>query len=693
LTFDRDFGDPDPAPIFALGQSNRSGGVILSAANTVAEPLRRQFPEVAELRPQEARADSGDVVIGLYRTAAEEIDAVCDAITAEVAEGRQPSDIAVLCRESKVFPAVIDGLTDRGTPVDVVGLGGLLELPEVVEVISTLEVLYDPTANPSVVRLLSGPRWRIGPADLAQLGTRAGELAASSHGATRSDTRQEHDQTMATLLREAVAGIDAAETVSLVEALEDPGPGPYSASARRRFAEFAEELRRLRVVLHQPPDVAIARVVSATGLDIELATYGSTTDHLDALLEQARGFTASGGGAGVGAFLSYLALAKRYGSSLAVPAPSGSEGVALLTVHKAKGLQYDTVIVPGLERPPGRDTQRLLQWLKLPLAGRDELVVAPVARVGADANPLYAWVEGLEREKLLHERRRLLYVAATRAERWLHLFGSVQVKDEDDPPTVCQPPANVALGLLWPAVGHEFAARLAAIGPGSGEDSPERTRNAPLRRLPPGWHAADLPRAPQFESQLLPRATAEPGLEFDWATETARHVGTVVHLELQRIARDGLRPGDGDDPQRRRRWHDELAELGVPTALRAGAVERVGNAIVRTLADARGQWLLDAGHRNAATELALTGRLDRDVVRVVIDRSFVDAEGVRWIVDYKTSRHEGAGLDAFLDSEQERYRPQLERYASLMRRRGPERIRLGLYFPLLSAWREWPADG
>jgi ATP-dependent exoDNAse (exonuclease V) beta subunit len=242
-------------------------------------------------------------------------------------------------------------------------------------------------------------------------------------------------------------------------------------------------------------------------------------------------------------------------------------------------------------------------------------------------------------------------------------------------------------------MGHEFAQRLTTVGPGSGEDAPERTREPPLRRLPPGWQSADLPRAPQLESQLLPRSAAEPAVEFDWATETARHVGTVVHRELQHMAREGLRPGDGDDPQRRRRWQDELAELGVPTALRAAAVERVGNAVVRTLADARGQWLLDARHRNAATELALTGRMGRDVVRVVIDRSFVDAEGVRWIVDYKTSRHEGAGLVAFLDSEQERYRPQLERYASLMRRRGPEPVRLGLYFPLLSAWREWPADG
>jgi DNA helicase-2/ATP-dependent DNA helicase PcrA len=441
LTFDHDFGDPDPAPIFALGQNNRSGGVILSAANTVAEPLRRQFPEVAELRPQGARADSGDVVIGLYRTAAEEIDAVCDAVAAEVAGGRQPSDIAVLCRESKVFPAVIEGLTDRGTPVDVVGLGGLLELPEIVEVISTLEVLYDPTANPSVVRLLSGPRWRIGPADLAQLGTRAGELAASSHGATRSDTRQGNDQTVAAQLHEAVAGIDAAETVSLVEALEDPGPGPYSASARRRFAELAEELRRLRVVLHQPPDVAIARVVSATGLDIELATHGSTTDHLDALLEQARGFTASGGGAGVGAFLSYLALAKRYGYSLAVPAPSGSEGVALLTVHKAKGLEWHSVYVPQVVDgvfPSGQSRSTpLTSPALLPYALRGDAADFPIVTTWTGNKGIAAFkAEVAERERA--EDRRLAYVAVTRAAERLvvtgHRWGPTQTTPRDVSP-------------------------------------------------------------------------------------------------------------------------------------------------------------------------------------------------------------------------------------------------------------------
>ncbi len=293
--------------------------------------------------------------------------------------------------------------------------------------------------------------------------------------------------------------------------------------------------------------------------------------------------------------------------------------VELLTVHKAKGLQYDTVIVPALERLPGRNARRLLHWLRLPLAGQNELVVAPVARTGADANPLYAWLESLEHEKLQQERRRLLYVAATRAERWLHLFGSAQVQEKDEGPVVRQPARNSALGLLWPAVGHEFVARLAELGVVEGEEAPTAVRDPPLRRLPAHWDGGALPRAPSIESQATMRAASTPAVEFDWATETARHVGTVVHRELQRIARDGVQP-DPADPAVRRRWLHELAELGVPADLRGDAVERVARAVERTLAHERGRWLLDARHRESATELALTGRAGADVVRVVIDR-------------------------------------------------------------------------
>jgi ATP-dependent exoDNAse (exonuclease V) beta subunit len=324
----------------------------------------------------------------------------------------------------------------------------------------------------------------------------------------------------------------------------------------------------------------------------------------------------------------------------------------------------------------------------LPEAAADTVVVAPVAGFGDDANRLYRWLEGLEAAKLQEERRRLLYVAATRAKRWLHLIGTCRLRPDDaGGVTLVRPASGVALGLLWPVVEAEFEARLASLGTVEGEASPEIPRDPPLRRLPLDWQRPE-PVAPRIVTSRPTTASAAPAVEFDWVTETARHVGTVVHRELQRIAFGGT-DGGVDDVAARRRYDDQLAELGVPAERREAAAARVAEALERTLADERGRWLLDAGHTSAANELALTGRVGREIVSIVIDRTFVDADGTRWIVDYKTSTHEGADLEGFLASEVERYRPQLERYAALVRRLGPEPVKLGLYFPLLSAWRSW----
>ncbi|MFO1394254.1 MAG: UvrD-helicase domain-containing protein [Steroidobacteraceae bacterium] len=367
--------------------------------------------------------------------------------------------------------------------------------------------------------------------------------------------------------------------------------------------------------------------------------------------------------------------------------PEPGTRVQLLTVHKSKGLEFDTVIVPGLERASGRDARRLLQWARLPALGDDGLLVAPVSGAGEDPGALYRWCEALESRKLSEERRRLLYVAATRARRELHLIGTCRVKEQPgDPPSMIAPSATTALGVLWPVVGPRFAAAFAAAATLDTEPEPERTRVPPLSRLPLGWTPPAIV-GPRHVAAPPPPVTGATDVEFDWVTETARHVGTVVHRVLMRLVRG--EPAPAADARTRRRLHDELAELGVPADRRGEAVERVILAIDRTLADPRGRWLLDGTHGESASELALTGRVAGNLVSVVVDRTFVDGDGTRWVVDYKTSAHEGSGLEAFLEREELRYRPQLERYADLMSRFGPQPVRRGLYFPLLSAWREW----
>jgi DNA helicase-2/ATP-dependent DNA helicase PcrA len=419
VSFADDFAGPEATPVFALSQNNRSGGRILAAANTLAAPLRAQLGDVAELRPRLGEESSGTVHVALHATAADELDALCDAVAAEVADGQDPQSIAILCRESKVFPEIIAGLTARDVPVDVVGLSGLLELPEVAEVVSVLEVLHDPTANPSLVRLLAGPRWRIGAHDLALLGARARELAVPTRAGEAAP------RTLESELAAAVADTDPAETLSLVEALDDPGDRPYSGDARVRFGALARELRSLRSVLHQPPDRAVATVVATTGIDVELAVHGRSGEHLDALVAEARAF-ATGGGSTVGAFLAYLGLARRYRTALPLPTPTSSGGVALLTVHKSKGLEWSSVYVPQVAVGVFPNSQsRSTPWTSpgvLPYSLRGDAADFPVVTSWAGNKGVKAARDAVS-ERDLAEDRRLAYVAVTRAAERLVVSG------------------------------------------------------------------------------------------------------------------------------------------------------------------------------------------------------------------------------------------------------------------------------
>ncbi len=121
----------------------------------------------------------------------------------------------------------------------------------------------------------------------------------------------------------------------------------------------------------------------------------------------------------------------------------------------------------------------------------------------------------------------------------------------------------------------------------------------------------------------------------------------------------------------------------------AGSIETVKSALLRTVGDERGRWILDANHEQSRSEQAMSGFVDGRRIRVIIDRSFIDAAGNRWIIDFKTSFHGSSGLDGFLDNESIRYKDQLSRYGLIFDKLEDRPIRLGLYFPLLSGWREW----
>jgi ATP-dependent helicase/nuclease subunit A len=242
------------------------------------------------------------------------------------------------------------------------------------------------------------------------------------------------------------------------------------------------------------------------------------------------------------------------------------------------------------------------------------------------------------------------------------------------------------LAVLWPILGTESA--LTEAPPAAQDPAEGAPRGGPLWRVPRDW-IPNLDFAPPAAApQSAPPANREETPVFDWAGETARRVGTLVHAELQVM---DAANSDALDLHARephfRRW---LALHGVPADRLAEAAARVVEALVAVQADPRGRWILQKA-REELREHALSGRWQGEVARVVFDRSFIDDQGVRWVIDYKTSHHGGGGLEEFLDREVERYRPQLQRYAVLAKGLGPEPVRLGLYFPLMRAWREWAA--
>lgn len=364
------------------------------------------------------------------------------------------------------------------------------------------------------------------------------------------------------------------------------------------------------------------------------------------------------------------ALARSLSQLFALPdVEAGPEAVEIMTIHKAKGLEFDTVIVPGLDRPPRNTRRPLFAWRSLP---GGQLLLAPIDETGGEAEPLYKYVRLLDREAEDIEAGRLFYVATTRAESRLFLLGCVKVSEDG---VVRLPSRRSLLGLAWGASGETVKLPAAVTEEEAGR---KPLPAGELRRLPSDF---EMPRVPMgVEWRAVDEGREEEGPPFDWAKEQVRLAGIVVHAWLQRIAEDGLRGWDAKRVDALRgKFISDLQRRGVAPADMDQAVNLVVAALKNAVADERGRWVLGS-HPLARNEYRLRNR-ER---RFRIDRYFEDTQGRKWVVDYKTSAHEGAGLDAFLDEQRERYAAQLDAYAEAL---GTDCR--GLYFPLQKGWRQW----
>ncbi|MGB0211787.1 UvrD-helicase domain-containing protein [Algiphilus sp.] len=368
----------------------------------------------------------------------------------------------------------------------------------------------------------------------------------------------------------------------------------------------------------------------------------------------------------------------------AAGAPGADCRVQIMTMHKAKGLQFDHVVLPGLHRPPNSGARPALVQSSVLTADHEQPLLAPLPRRDADRDALFALLhKGVEAARDRAEADRLLYVAATRAIRHLHLFAHVERNARGDIKT-----GSGLLSHLWPGVADEVTMHLreteAAEAPDT-EPAPAEAGEPPLHRLPADWaspaDAGGLPPA------AAPRITPESLPPFDWAGERARVLGTLYHLVVERIATEGLPAWDAAPLEGHRDWLSAQAHArGMDDRTATDVVAQVLRAADNTLNDDQGRWLLQDHPGGADCELAMDTIADGIFRRQRIDRTFVDADGTRWIVDYKTGHHEGGDLDGFIAAEIARYRPQLAAYAALFADEDRP-VRLALYLPLLPAGR------
>jgi DNA helicase-2/ATP-dependent DNA helicase PcrA len=452
------YRDGRPARVLTLTTSWRNRPEILGVANELSTPLRAAGARVAELAPafrvdeaiagRTARgAVAATVHCALLDTYEDEATWIADSMLAawrgaarlpdalpeHIPVDRRPTS-AVLVRVRSQIPAIEAALRERGLPVEVVGLGGLLDTPEVRDVVCTLRVLADPTDGASLLRLLTGARWRIGPRDLVALHRRAKSIAA----ARRELPRQEDDA-------EPEIVTDRLDEATLVEALADLGPAQaYSAEGYARLRAYGRELALLRYRLDQPLPELVADVERTIGLDVEVAVRagsdgrggdaGLARAHLDALGDVAARFAGDSGGAPLSGFLAFLTAAEDEERGLAPGEVEVVEGaVQILTAHAAKGLEWDVVAVAGLARGvwpgPVRGSDHYLFGLGVlpfPLRGDSDGLPALDLDSTADqkgvARALTTFTEQWEAHDE-REERRLAYVAVTRPRRLLLCSG------------------------------------------------------------------------------------------------------------------------------------------------------------------------------------------------------------------------------------------------------------------------------
>lgn len=532
--------------------------------------------------------------------------------------------IAILARSRKHLHAIMPALSEAGIAFRAIKILPLNSRPEVRLLRALLRALLHPADRESWAAILRAPCCGLVTNDLHAL------MAGDERPVWQLMGDENHIRRLSS---------DAQSRIAFVQQALKPCMAASGKVAIREFLETAWLRLSMPTLIDKTASLNIESALSL----IESLDRGARIDFslLDESLEQL----------------------------YAAPDSSEEAGrVELMTMHGAKGLQWDVVILPGLGRSGSNSDTPLLAFSEVPVKGDAmPLMAAKAATRSKDA--LYKLIQNVEKSKDIHELQRLLYVACTRAKNSLHMLGHVSEKKGEA--------ASGSLLRLLLSDGDDcFGAELFSVA--ISETSKTSQRNA-LQRM------KNIP-SPLSELNFEINSEAEYG----WAGPEAAPVGNTLHAMLQQVAELGIESwnqqhSDEADTAMKRM----LISEGLSGKLLESAHSRCKEGLEKTVNSKLGKWILSGNHEDAHCEWALSSMHHGQLLNLIIDRSFIGEDGVRWIIDYKTGSHEGSNLNTFLDSEQQRYARQLEGYRELLTRMDPDRpIKTALYFPAFDGWRE-----
>ncbi|MGD9107771.1 MAG: UvrD-helicase domain-containing protein [Gammaproteobacteria bacterium] len=379
------------------------------------------------------------------------------------------------------------------------------------------------------------------------------------------------------------------------------------------------------------------------------------------------------------------------------PAATNDDTLQIMTIHKAKGLEFDTVILPGLHRQARQTEKQLLLWTDQPRAEfGDELILAPIKNYAEQKDKIYNYLETHEKRKNNFETQRLLYVAMTRAKHQLHLFGTAGPNNE--------PKKGSFLNLIWPQVKEEFKSTEERQQTNAAHKTLSQLRRIVRAEQPGSRDSSGQLAAPQDRLQAGSRddrfGNMDPG-STDWVRDdrfegtkslappnnTNTHLGTVIHRILQQISIEGIDKW----PEKRIQnslpyWQNMLIQLGVLSDNLDYAKKQIELVLKNILTDPRAQWILK-NHQDHRNEFAISTTQNNQLKHYRIDRTFID-QNKRWIIDYKTTAFSGKNIEKFIAQERIKHQQQLTNYQQLLMQLYSEKISCGLYYPAIPLWIE-----